>query len=100
MPLYPQDPTSSLVIAEDGTVIDCDVAMANLFSFIDAELDVSELEEMRGHIDDCPECLYEEELGRKLKGVIQRTCVERAPDELRDRVVARLAELRETSEVA
>jgi mycothiol system anti-sigma-R factor len=75
-------------------VIDCDLAMANLFTFIDAELDIHELELMRGHIDDCPECLYEEELGRKLKGVIQRTCVERAPEALRERVTARLAELR------
>jgi len=77
-----------------GQAIDCDAAMANLFTFIDAELDVHELEEMRGHLDDCPECLYEEELGRKLKGVIQRTCVEQAPEALRDRVALRLAELR------
>ncbi|MCL2788401.1 MAG: mycothiol system anti-sigma-R factor [Micrococcales bacterium] len=78
-----------------GIEIDCDQAMATLFTFIDAELDVHELEEMRGHLDDCPECLYEEELGRKLKGVIQRTCVERAPDQLRERVISRLTELRQ-----
>jgi anti-sigma factor (TIGR02949 family) len=103
----PQEVTNSTVTAALAAAeaaasltdqpIDCDLAMASLFEFIDAELDVHELEEMRGHIDDCPECLYEAELGRKLKGVIQRSCVERAPMALRAKVVNRLAELREQS---
>ena len=90
MPLHPHTRDQ----APAGEV-GCDVAMATLFEFIDAELDSHEFEEMREHIEDCPECLYEEELGRKLKAIVQRTCVERAPMALRAKVVARLAELRD-----
>ena len=74
--------------------VDCDVAMANLFEFIDAELEAQESVDIREHILDCPTCSLEEELSRRIKGVVQRTCVQRAPQTLRAKVVERLAELR------
>ncbi|MDR2373502.1 MAG: mycothiol system anti-sigma-R factor [Bifidobacteriaceae bacterium] len=74
---------------------DCEEALPRLYHFIDEELQAHELEAMRDHLDGCDNCAYEHEVRSKLKNVIREACVDTAPPSVRQRVVARLAELRQ-----
>jgi anti-sigma factor (TIGR02949 family) len=73
---------------------DCEDALPLLYHFIDDELSRHELEAMRDHLEGCDNCCYEAEVRIKLKGVVREACVEAAPSHLKERVAARISELR------
>ena len=50
-------------------------------------LDSADADQIKQHIDDCGPCLDEVALERLVKKLIARSCTERAPAELRQRVV-------------
>lgn len=66
---------------------DCEKALANLYLFIDQEMDTASCEEIQTHIDDCSDCLDEFDLERVVKQLVSRSCVEVAPTPLRDKVL-------------
>ncbi|MDR0365858.1 MAG: mycothiol system anti-sigma-R factor [Bifidobacteriaceae bacterium] len=76
------------------TRFECEDALPRLYHFIDEELSYHELEAMRDHLDGCDNCSYEAEVRVKLKSVIREACLEAAPTHLRDKVSARIAEMR------
>ena len=53
---------------------------------LDGELPREVVERMRRHTDDCPECADEWERLRRLKELVRRSCADRAPSELRERI--------------
>lgn len=65
----------------------CADVLGRLYSFIDNELAEADAEEIRQHLADCGPCLREVGLERLVKGLIARSCLERAPVELRQRVM-------------
>ncbi len=53
---------------------------------LDGELPRELVERMQRHTDDCPECAEEWEQMRRMKELVRRSCADRAPSELRERI--------------
>ncbi len=83
----------------DATPIDpcagsdpCRQAVAELYSYLDGELDDSTRGTISQHLDDCSHCLETYEFHDELKAVVAQRCRESVPDELRARILAALVE--------
>lgn len=71
--------------------MDCTDCVERLYAFLDRELDPAEITEVNTHLDHCGHCkdhFFVEE--RFLKHVHDACTADRAPVELRDRIVMRL----------
>ena len=66
---------------------DCQQALEKLYLFIDHEIDNASCDEIQAHIDSCSECLTEYDLERIVKDLVSRSCAERAPEPLRQKVL-------------
>lgn len=66
---------------------DCEKALANLYLFIDREIDSASCEEIQSHIDGCSECLSEYDLEQIVRTLVSRSCGETAPPPLREKVL-------------
>ncbi len=66
---------------------DCIDVLASLDLFLDAEIDQASDADIRRHLDECAPCMSEFDLERVVKALVARSCAERAPQPLRDRVV-------------
>jgi mycothiol system anti-sigma-R factor len=71
----------------------CDKARRDLEEYLRNEVCKTEHNDIREHLDNCPECQGEALVARTLTEVVARACTETAPDELRDQVLARLRSL-------
>ena len=69
---------------------DCSDVLERVFSFIDNELPTADAEAIQHHLDECGPCLQKYDLERTVKTLIQRSCCERAPVGLRDKVLLRI----------
>jgi anti-sigma factor (TIGR02949 family) len=78
------------------TSAECQEALSHLYHYIDEQMALPELTRMRTHLDTCPGCLHELDVAHGLRRALRRSCTEEAPGELRDRVAARIAALRQT----
>ncbi len=79
----------------------CIDILRRMYFFIDNELAGADAEEIRQHLADCGPCLREVDIERLVKELIARSCTERAPVELRQRVMFAIrqvqVELRQTN---
>lgn len=53
---------------------------------LDGELPIDIVERMLSHAQGCPECAEELERLRRVKDLVRRSCVDRAPSSLRERI--------------
>ena len=67
--------------------VDCNEILDRVYVFIDHELDNASSEQIQNHLDECGPCLREVDLERLVKALVARSCHERAPVELRQRVM-------------
>ena len=68
---------------------DCEETLRELEAFLDGELPVEELGHVRGHIEDCLDCLQAYDFYAELKMVIKEKCREQeVPPGLVERVRA------------
>jgi RNA polymerase sigma-70 factor (ECF subfamily) len=51
------------------------------------EIDTASIEEIQSHIDDCSSCLSAYDLERVVKALVARSCAEKAPEPLREKVL-------------
>ncbi len=65
---------------------DCEKALENLYVFLDHEIDTASCEEIQQHIEACSSCLTEYDVERIVKSLVHRSCAERAPDTLVQKV--------------
>jgi len=65
---------------------DCTTAREKLYLFLDQEIDNATCAEIEKHIEDCSSCLTEYDVERIVKSLVNRSCAERAPEPLRDKV--------------
>lgn len=69
----------------------CTEVLRDVWKFLDDEMDPENRARVQQHLDECSPCLEEAGLERKLKDLLHRKCGgDRAPDHLRQRVVASL----------
>ncbi len=70
---------------------DCAQAIEWLHAYMDEELDNSDLDAMRGHLERCPPCEDAYEFEVSLNVVISTKCAETIPPDLRDKLNAMVA---------
>lgn len=58
----------------------CDEALANLYPYLDAEMDDSEIERIRMHLIDCPPCGDAFGFEQRLKLVVRERLAEEVPE--------------------
>ena len=78
---------------QDSSGYDCQKALERMAFFIDRELADADLAQIQKHIDECAPCLSSHDLERTVKALVARSCQERAPQELRARVLVRIREV-------
>ncbi len=78
---------------QDSQGYDCAKALERMAFFIDRELADADLADIQRHIDECAPCLSTHDLEQTVKALVARSCRERAPQELRARVLVRIHEV-------
>ena len=74
---------------------DCFEVLSVVYGFLDGELDDVSRSGIREHLDECAPCLRQYGIEQEVKALVARCCgSDRAPDELRLRVVTRIREVR------
>jgi mycothiol system anti-sigma-R factor len=79
---------------EAPTAAECADFFEQIVFFIDNELAEADCTAVRKHLDTCNPCLEKYDLQRTMKAVVQRSCAEVAPSELRSKVMFRLQQVR------
>ncbi|WP_061961735.1 mycothiol system anti-sigma-R factor [Demequina flava] len=74
---------------------DCSDALDRLFEYIDEELPEEEVQRIGAHLKSCPPCEAEHQIKEKIKALTARTGGEKAPEELRIRVLESLRAVRQ-----
>lgn len=75
----------------DAHEIDCTEVLLDVHRFLDGEIDEARTTRIRQHLDECSPCLRQFGIEREVKQLVARCCgAERAPDDLRGRIVAQL----------
>lgn len=76
----------------------CTGVLRDVWMFLDDEMDPDNRAKVQQHLDECSPCLVEAGLDKKLKDLLHRKCGgDRAPQQLRERLVATLRSVRVTS---
>jgi mycothiol system anti-sigma-R factor len=65
----------------------CSEVLSRMYFFIDHELADADSAQIQQHIEECGPCLREVDVERIVKALVARSCIERAPMELRQRVM-------------
>ena len=71
----------------------CDKAKKDLEEYLHHELQADDAADIREHLENCPDCSGEHQVGIVLIEAVQRACRESAPEQLRTQVMARIREL-------
>ena len=69
---------------------DCAEILERVVFFIDNELEDADCAQIRQHLEECGPCLDKFDLERTVKSLVARSCSERAPEGLRDKVLLRI----------
>lgn len=69
----------------------CDEALANLYPYLDRELDTVALERIRLHIEECPPCHGPFFFEERLRVVVSQRLREEVPDDMIERLRRLLA---------
>ncbi|GAB3188320.1 mycothiol system anti-sigma-R factor [Nesterenkonia suensis] len=89
-------------MSEDRSTEDClggdcretQERMERIYEYLDGALSRSDLEEVRSHLHDCPECASDYDLECIIRSVVRRSCTERAPETLKVTILERISEIR------
>jgi len=80
--------------------VPCTQVLAELYAYLDEELDPSSSTKIHQHLDECGPCLREYGLEEVVKKLVHKCCGHDAvPQELRAKVMARIQEVRVEIEV-
>jgi len=65
---------------------ECEHALNHLYEYLDSEMTPDDELRMRAHVAHCSPCLAELSVEELVKGLVKRSCAERAPETLRVRI--------------
>jgi len=68
----------------------CDNALAELYIYLDGQMDAEARERVEAHLKECSPCLEAFDFEAELRRVIADRCRDRVPDGLRQRILAAL----------
>jgi mycothiol system anti-sigma-R factor len=73
----------------------CSEVLDRVYVYLDGEIDPADCDKIRMHLDECGPCLQQYDLDKVVKALVARSCgCDRASDELRSKVLARIREVR------
>ena len=73
----------------------CDEVLEQVWFYLDGEIDAADCATIRHHLDECSPCLRKFGIEQEVKALVARSCgSDHAPDDLKDRVRAKLIEVR------
>jgi mycothiol system anti-sigma-R factor len=73
----------------------CSLVVEQVWTYLDGEMDEAACESIRQHLDECVACLRQFGIEQEVKALVARSCgCDEPPTDLRDRVRARLTEVR------
>ncbi len=74
---------------------DCREVLDRVYEFLDGEMTHHDVDRIREHLEECAPCLTEYDLDVALKALVRRSCgCEHAPEELRQRIMVKIAQVR------
>ena len=68
----------------------CEKAKADLEEYLHRELSDQDFRDVTEHLENCEDCTNEHTIGLTITQKMQRACQEKAPDELRAAILAKL----------
>jgi mycothiol system anti-sigma-R factor len=74
----------------------CAAFLERIVCLLDDELDEGDVAVVRAHLDECAPCLQSYDLQRTVKALVARSCCEKAPESLRERVRVRIRQIQVT----
>ena len=72
---------------------DCREVLEKVYLYLDNEIGDHDCAAIKAHLDECGPCLQKYDLERTVKALVTRSCTERAPDSLRQRVLVHIREV-------
>lgn len=70
---------------------ECEEALARLQVYLDGELDDGEVAQVAAHLSACYPCMDRAELEQQVRALVRRSCQERAPAGLMERIRLQLS---------
>jgi anti-sigma factor (TIGR02949 family) len=71
---------------------DCeDERMKRIYEYVDGVLSREDVEDIKAHLQSCPDCAKEYTLECLIRTVVKRSCQEAAPETLKERILARIS---------
>jgi mycothiol system anti-sigma-R factor len=72
----------------------CSEVLERVYTYLDGELDQNGCAQVKEHLDECGPCLREYGLEEAVKRLVNKSCgCDPVPDDLRDKVLARIQEV-------
>jgi mycothiol system anti-sigma-R factor len=72
----------------------CADFLERIVCLLDNELDAGSVAQVRAHLEECAPCLQSYDLQRTVKALVARSCMEHAPESLRQRVRVQIQQIR------
>jgi mycothiol system anti-sigma-R factor len=73
----------------------CSEVLDRVYVYLDGEIDQADGAKIQLHLDECGPCLQQYDLDKVVKALVARSCgCDRASEELREKVLARIREVR------
>jgi anti-sigma factor (TIGR02949 family) len=78
---------------------ECEHALTHLYEYLDSEMTADDELRMRAHVAHCSPCLAELSIEELVKQLVRRSCHEKAPAGLRERIHTQLTVMVSTTTV-
>jgi anti-sigma factor (TIGR02949 family) len=76
---------------------DCAEVIARVYEYLDGEMPEGDCGKIKQHLHECGPCLREYGIEDEVKKLVKRSCSDPAPEDLRAKVLAKLAAARSSS---
>ncbi|WP_431711680.1 mycothiol system anti-sigma-R factor [Glutamicibacter uratoxydans] len=74
---------------------DCaDSRLLRIYDYLDGALTLQDIKEVKLHLEHCPECTEQYDLECIIRSVVRRSCQEHAPNQLKDKIMLRISQIR------
>ena len=71
----------------------CAEFLERIVCLLDNELEAGDVDQVRAHLEECAPCLQSYDLQRTVKALVARSCMEHAPESLRQRVRVQIQQI-------
>jgi mycothiol system anti-sigma-R factor len=69
--------------------MNCDETVERLYEYLDRELTLDEIAEVKRHLEACPPCLQMFRYEDQMRRLVRQACCESAPEYLKERILQR-----------